>query len=121
MIRRPPRSTRTYTLLPYTTLFRSAADFNTSRTVRQTQGGVVYERDMGGGNSLRAMVYYGQRDTVQYQAIPVVPQLAPSHPGGVIDLARDYGGADLLWPRSEERRVGDECCRTCRSWGDALH
>src|SRR3546814_4808642 len=26
MIRRPPRSTRTDTLLPYTTLFRSAAD-----------------------------------------------------------------------------------------------
>src|SRR3546814_4287323 len=25
MIRRPPRSTRTYTLLPYTTLFRTAA------------------------------------------------------------------------------------------------
>src|SRR3546814_9994547 len=25
MIRRPPRSTRTYTLLPYTTLFRSRA------------------------------------------------------------------------------------------------
>src|SRR3546814_19438920 len=26
MIRRPPRSTRTYTLFPYTTLFRSATD-----------------------------------------------------------------------------------------------
>src|SRR3546814_16995988 len=26
MIRRPPRSTRTYTLFPYTTLFRSCAD-----------------------------------------------------------------------------------------------
>src|SRR3546814_2485998 len=26
MIRRPPRSTRTYTLFPYTTLFRSIAD-----------------------------------------------------------------------------------------------
>src|SRR3546814_13961270 len=26
MIRRPPRSTRTYTLFPYTTLFRSVAD-----------------------------------------------------------------------------------------------
>src|SRR3546814_13447067 len=26
MIRRPPRSTRTYTLLPYTTLFRSVED-----------------------------------------------------------------------------------------------
>src|SRR3546814_18494803 len=27
MIRRPPRSTRTYTLFPYTTLFRSSAAF----------------------------------------------------------------------------------------------
>src|SRR3546814_21043932 len=27
MIRRPPRSTRTYTLFPYTTLFRSAAGY----------------------------------------------------------------------------------------------
>src|SRR3546814_11445714 len=26
MLRRPPRSTRTYTLFPYTTLFRSAAN-----------------------------------------------------------------------------------------------
>src|SRR3546814_20859992 len=28
MIRRPPRSTRTYTLFPYTTLFRSEGQFN---------------------------------------------------------------------------------------------
>src|SRR3546814_6259901 len=27
MIRRPPRSTRTYTLFPYTTLFRSVGEF----------------------------------------------------------------------------------------------
>src|SRR3546814_18037211 len=31
MIRRPPRSTRTDTLFPYTTLFRSAADAATQR------------------------------------------------------------------------------------------
>src|SRR3546814_11070076 len=31
MIRRPPRSTRTDTLFPYTTLFRSAQNNNTSR------------------------------------------------------------------------------------------
>src|SRR3546814_14100124 len=31
MIRRPPRSTRTDTLFPYTTLFRSMASQNTSR------------------------------------------------------------------------------------------
>src|SRR3546814_6833593 len=34
MIRRPPRSTRTDTLLPYTTLFRSAARVNYTRSVR---------------------------------------------------------------------------------------
>src|SRR3546814_7941972 len=34
MIRRPPRSTRTDTLFPYTTLFRSSdGDFDRSRTV----------------------------------------------------------------------------------------
>src|SRR3546814_3897105 len=31
MIRRPPRSTRTYTLFPYTTLFRSGADGRRAR------------------------------------------------------------------------------------------
>src|SRR3546814_10325273 len=31
MIRRPPRSTRTYTLFPYTTLFRSCAATNVGR------------------------------------------------------------------------------------------
>src|SRR3546814_8441206 len=35
MIRRPPRSTRTYTLFPYTTLFRSVCGTDVSR------GGVV--------------------------------------------------------------------------------
>src|SRR3546814_4294783 len=32
MIRRPPRSTRTYTLFPYTTLFRSAGGGRAART-----------------------------------------------------------------------------------------
>src|SRR3546814_1511514 len=34
MIRRPPRSTRTDTLFPYTTLFRSAAEVKDGRVVR---------------------------------------------------------------------------------------
>src|SRR3546814_2617487 len=34
MIRRPPRSTRTDTLFPYTTLFRSIADLEAAGTVR---------------------------------------------------------------------------------------
>ncbi|WP_411877653.1 TonB-dependent receptor domain-containing protein [Polaromonas sp. YR568] len=73
----------------------SATQFNTRKTVRQTQLGLVYEQPLGGGNRLRAMVYQGQRATVQYQAIPVAAQLSPLHPGGVIDLNRSYGGADV--------------------------
>src|SRR3546814_5949414 len=34
MIRRPPRSTRTDTLFPYTTLFRSATDWTTASATR---------------------------------------------------------------------------------------
>src|SRR3546814_4983630 len=41
MIRRPPRSTRTDTLFPYTTLFRSASE---DRTVRPHQQGSAEAR-----------------------------------------------------------------------------
>src|SRR3546814_18316135 len=44
MIRRPPRSTRTYTLFPYTTLFRSLdvlADRVVAAGVRRVEGRVV--------------------------------------------------------------------------------
>src|SRR3546814_7250054 len=41
MIRRPPRSTRTDTLFPYTTLFRSGYEF------RRETGRFVYGADLG--------------------------------------------------------------------------
>src|SRR3546814_5191159 len=41
MIRRPPRSTRTDTLFPYTTLFRSTAD------AMILSGGTAYQSDAG--------------------------------------------------------------------------
>ncbi|MGE8675035.1 MAG: TonB-dependent receptor family protein, partial [Achromobacter kerstersii] len=74
-----------------------AQQYDTRKTVRQTQGGVVYERQVDGRNTLRVMAYYGQRDTTQYQSIPPAAQLAPTQAGGVIDLARQYGGADVRW------------------------
>src|SRR3546814_2140230 len=37
MIRRPPRSTRTDTLFPYTTLFRSARAFEAARLIHRQQ------------------------------------------------------------------------------------
>lgn len=82
-----------------------AKQYNTRKTVRQTQGGVVYERQVDGRNTLRVMAYYGQRDTTQYQSIPPAAQLAPTQAGGVIDLARQYGGADLRWT-SEQTMAG---------------
>nr|WP_240320278.1 TonB-dependent receptor [Achromobacter insuavis] len=74
-----------------------AAQYDTRKTVRQTQGGLVYERHVDGANTLRLMLYYGQRDTTQFQAIPPAAQAAPIQAGGVIDLRRRYGGADLRW------------------------
>src|SRR3546814_15342262 len=48
MIRRPPRSTRTDTLFPYTTLFRSTAINDVGhRLLYYTGGGVLYIQTRG--------------------------------------------------------------------------
>src|SRR3546814_8287531 len=49
MIRRPPRSTRTDTLFPYTTLFRSAD--------RAPLGTIPFNRQLRGGNYVLAVRY----------------------------------------------------------------
>src|SRR3546814_1813084 len=79
MIRRPPRSTRTDTLFPYTTLFRSDA-------VRQpfTGWGLMWTRDdvarIGGflaaGSQSQAIVHQGQLDAA-LQRDPADRGLAP--------------------------------------------
>lgn len=75
----------------------SATLFNTRKTVRQSQLGLIHEGRLAGGERLRLMVYGGQRDTEQFQAIPTAPQGSPLHPGGVIGLERRYAGTDLRW------------------------
>lgn len=74
-----------------------ALNFDTRKTMAQTQGGLVLEHGVDAANTLRLMVYRGHRTTLQFQSIPVATQGGPLHPGGVIDLARDYQGADLRW------------------------
>ena len=74
-----------------------AVSFDTRKTMQQTQGGLVLEHGIDAANTLRLMVYRGHRTTLQFQAIPVATQGNALHPGGVIDLARDYEGADLRW------------------------
>lgn len=74
-----------------------ATDFDTRKTVSQTQAGIVVERRLSAINSIRVMVYGGHRRTEQFQSIPVATQANPLHPGGVIDLRRDYSGTDWRW------------------------
>jgi len=82
-----------------------ATQFDTRKTVDQTQLGLLYERRINADNALRLMVYGGERKTVQFQSIPPSAQQNPLHAGGVIDLARDYGGVDLRW--STKLRLAD--------------
>src|SRR3546814_4398652 len=49
MIRRPPRSTRTDTLFPYTTLFRSSAGIALPAAVAAGSGGCIVRRRRRGG------------------------------------------------------------------------
>jgi len=75
----------------------SATQFDTRKTLSQTQGGLIYDLRANDANALRAMIYTGHRETTQFQSIPVASQGNPLNPGGVIHLARDYEGADLRW------------------------
>jgi iron complex outermembrane receptor protein len=75
----------------------SALSFNTRKTMKQEQGGLVLEHGIDASNTLRLMVYQGHRTTTQFQSIPAATQANALHPGGVIDLSRDYEGADLRW------------------------
>jgi iron complex outermembrane receptor protein len=74
-----------------------AQQYDTRKTVEQTQGGLVYERRIDADNQLRLMLYYGTRNTLQFQSIPPAAQASATHAGGVISLARAYGGLDARW------------------------
>src|SRR3546814_5638805 len=66
MIRRPPRSTRTDTLFPYTTLFRSVHALDrplveiVGARVGETEGAVVAARDGQPGRVAAEMPFSGQ-------------------------------------------------------------
>ncbi|MBC7732511.1 MAG: TonB-dependent receptor [Bacteriovorax sp.] len=75
----------------------SALDYNTRKSVNQSQAGAIYERRIDAANAVRLMFYAGHRGTEQFQSIPKSSQGGPLSPGGVIDLGRDYRGTDLRW------------------------
>src|SRR3546814_17922706 len=97
MIRRHPRPTRTDTLFPHTTLFRSdgAAPVFGRRIVRQFQPVPT---------SNTAPVLHGIADG----GGPIIPGLTNTPTCRTLLF-------HCLANRSEERRVGEECVSTCRS------
>src|SRR3546814_1517160 len=92
MMRRPPRSTRTDTLFPYTTLFRSVVD-----EVDSGIGGAVAEVV---GRKLRALG--AQRQVLCVTHLPQVAALGHQH----VQVSKDSAGgitrSHIVTLRSEE-------------------
>jgi iron complex outermembrane receptor protein len=84
----------------------SALRFDTRKSVRQRQLGAAWQHRFDAQQRLELMVYGGTRSVLQYQSIPVATQAPASHPGGVIDLDRDYAGMNLRWRRTHEDLAG---------------
>ena len=80
----------------------NAITYNTRKSLRQTQGGAAYLKPLGEADTLSVNAYGGHRGTTQFQAILAGVQARPSHPGGIIDLGRDFWGIDA---RIEDRRT----------------
>lgn len=73
----------------------SALLYDTRKSVRQNQAGLIAEHDDGHGGQWRALVYYGGRAVQQFLSIPPPAQANPLSAGGVVDLHGRYGGTDL--------------------------
>src|SRR3546814_13354009 len=106
MIRRPPRSTRTDTLFPYTTLFRS--------TTRMIRGPYALHAPL-------RLVFDHARRLRDWRDLHRAQRAGAADPR-VTPLRRSLAlrAVAALAVRSEERRGGKECGRTCRSrwWPD---
>src|SRR3546814_14494634 len=109
MIRRPPRSTRTYTLFPYTTLFRSFAQ-RIEALVRDWKPDLLHAHSpvLDGLAALRV----GKR-----LGIPVIYEIRAFWEDAAVGNGTGREGS----LRSEERRVGKECVSTCRSRWSTYH
>src|SRR3546814_12128686 len=114
MYRRPPGSTLTDTLFPYTTLFRSAGG-----NLALVRTGDLITLDVG---ARRLHLHVDDAELEKRRATWVPPDHGAAR--GYLKLYLDHvlqadRGADL--DRSEERRVGKECVSTCRSRWSPYH
>src|SRR3546814_19885143 len=94
MIRRPPRSTRTDTLFPYTTLFRAEA-----QALRRRQDWQMIQWN-------RAAT--AQPDNGAAQFVRLLRDPAVLRERDLVERVLAEAGIPLEPPRSEDRRVGKE-------------
>src|SRR3546814_17435786 len=125
MIRRPPRSTRTDTLFPYTTLFRSLGRNQALRA--QARAPPLF--GLAPGGVCRAVSVAGPA-VRSYRTLSPLPRRSD---GGLLSVALSLGSPPQGVPRhrvsvepglssrSEERRVGNECVSPVRSRGSPYH
>src|SRR3546814_15401826 len=131
MQRRPPGSTRTDTLYPYPTLFLSVWARRDDRDVSDI---FVLQEDLSRdiAEALRVRLLPGEMETLADRPTASVEAyqlylLARSFYLRGFDkrslrIAHDlFTKATEIDPRSEERRVGKECVRTCRSRWSPYH
>src|SRR3546814_16424093 len=109
MIRRPPRSTRTDTLFPYTTLFRSRRPLVGTGHRRPARNAPVHR--LAGVFVAHCREHVARIRAALRVTDDVELQLAPTLVFAGTTVAR----AQRRIGRSAERRVGKECVRTCRS------
>src|SRR3546814_11336407 len=122
MIRRPPRSTRTDTLFPYTTLFRSRWRLRQRKHLSQRKFAIIIVGFLSDGSALGHSIKSDPVGrNVGFGKFPILRNIETSRVsvdqavGDVLDLrARPRS-------RSEERRVGKECVSTCRSGWSRYH
>src|SRR3546814_20993666 len=121
MIRRPPRSTRTDTLFPYTTLFRSIRRIAAGAPAHLRGGGwLLVEHGWEQGAAVRALFETAgvadvttARDLEPRDRVPLSRRRYPGFPCGS-GLSREPCAPPPAPPgvprdRSGSRRVGNEC------------
>jgi len=75
----------------------SAINFNTRKSQSNYQTGLVYERKIGGDDTIRATGYAGKRFVDQFLSVPVGAQNPANSGGGEIGLDNLFGGFDGRW------------------------
>ena len=79
-----------------------AYQFDTRKSITQSQVGLVHDLKLGARDTIQTRVYGGDRQVTQHLAIPVAVQLGATHSGGVVDLDRGFGGAGVRWTHGAE-------------------